>query len=186
MSHIDEIEAILEELTSESIIQSRITSGTGIWLYPSLIAQSIDYNEKYFYVIKIISESASNLETLITKFLKCRTNIDFNYNDFNMRGSILSSNGSDFALDDDIVGTTSGATGTIYKIDDETLYLKDITGIWEVEAINGKTATCLSTKTTILFPHYLNVNKLEEFFDDYDNPIKEYVSLFRFEGSWSL
>ena len=189
MSHIDDLQTIIEEITGYTLIQTDyIEDTTAIYLQPSRIVRSEDYEEFEFFNITVLEDTAEELAIKKKALLRLKTNLDFNYNNFDARGSITVTDGTDFAVTDAIVGTTSGATGTVYKIVDNTLYLKDITGTWQVEAINGKTATCTSTQTVILFPFYI-MNSLVDYVPDIN--INEAVGgnfrgWIRFEARWAL
>lgn len=189
-THIDQLHAILEQLSTYTLIISKIQMGTsGVFIQPSSeIFSTGVLNEIEFFDVWIIENTAALFATKKTKLLKAKTNNAFDYNDFDARGYITVSDGTDFAVDDAIVGTTSGATGTVYKIDSNTLYLKTITGTWEVEAITGKTATCLSVATSIQFPHYLE-NKLVSFVRPVDFDVSvgaKFACWIRFEARWQL
>jgi len=127
MAHINELKAILKEITLETITIGRIKdSPTGVYISPSDFINSLTLEEVYFYDVILKKELLIDLETAQTKFLRCKTNIDFDYNDFDSRGYISVDNGLEFTVNDEIWGTTSGAGGTIYRIQENTLYLKDV------------------------------------------------------------
>ena len=190
MTHTDQVEDILEQITSYNIIQGEIfEDSTSISLQPSrnvFISEQLEEIE--FFNITITEDTYEELETKKKAFLRAKTNLDFDYNDFDARGYISVSDGTDFLVDDAIVGTTSGATGTVYRIVDDVLYLKSITGTWEVEAINGKTATCLSAATTINFPYYI-MNSLVRFYPSVNINVGvggTFRGFIRFEARWGL
>ena len=188
-THINQLHAILEQLSTYDVSITKIKQlPSGCSLRPSDVFNTADYEEIEFFDLIIIESTYVLLQTKKTKCLKIKTNNLFDYNDFDARGYITVSDGTDFSIADAIVGTTSSATGTVYKIDGNTLYLKTITGTWQVESINGKTATCTSAQVVILFPFYI-WNTLVDYSPDID--ISELVggkfaAWIRFEARWAL
>ncbi len=188
MNHIDEVEAIIEEITSQSISQQDFIDGnTGMYLSPSDYVNTMHLEEVYYYDLVLYDESLDDFESISNSLLRCKTNLDFNYNNFDARGYISVSNGLLFSVDDEITGATSNATGTIYKIVDDTLYLKDVTGTWQSgETITGYSATTTTTLITTIFPYYINVKKVKEYYNPSDLPMKSCYAWFRFEARWTL
>ena len=188
-THINQVEDILEELTGYSITQSKIdVAYEDIFIMPSDFFDTEHLEEIEFFDLVIIESSLANLQTKKKEILSAKTTLDFNFNNFDARTYITTSDGTDFSLSDAIVGTTSGATGTVYKIVGNVVYLKNTTGTWQTESINGKTATCIGTATTITFPFYID-NELM----GYNYPL-DFSSLvggdfncwIRIEGRWVL
>ena len=187
-SHIDQVKDILEQLTGYTVVISKVRMAIGVYISPSKFYETADYDAIEYFDVSVIESTEALLAAKKKKLLSAKNNIDFDYNDFDARGYITVSDGTDFSLDDDIVGDTSAATGTVYKIEGNILFLKTITGVWEVEDIIAKTATCLSAATTITFPSYL-MNELIRY--DYDIDVNEdvggkFACWIRFNARWSL
>lgn len=187
MSKIDCMKAIIQILTGYTVIFGN-GQDTGVYISPSPMVDSNDYELIDFFDVVVVETSLANLETKEHELLSLKTNVDFNYNDFNAMGYIIVSDGTDFAVSDAIVGTTSGATGTVYRIVDNTVYLRKITGVWQVEDINGKTATCLSAATTIVFPFYITNKKMNKGYtiDEDQTTMGQWFYWIRFEARWTL
>jgi hypothetical protein len=195
MTHIDEVEDILEGITGYSIIQSKIdVAFENIYIMPSDFFDTEHLEKLEFFDIMVIESTLEKLQTKKDVLLNAKTTLGFDFNDFDARSYITTSDGADFSISDAIVGTTSGATGTVYKIgkigapDEDVVYLKDTVGVWQSEAINGKTATCLGVQTVIIFPFYID-NELMS----YNYPL-DFSSLvggdfncwIRIEARWTL
>jgi len=132
------------------------------------------------------------LQTIKKQLLDVKTSLDFAFKNFDARGYITVTNGALFDLDDTVAGGTSSATGTVYAIDGNTLYLKDVTGTWQSgEVITDSvdsTSSTTSTLTTILFPYYIT-NKLVNYNYNLDNNanVGATNSLWiRMEARWDL
>ncbi len=194
MTHIDQMEDILEELTSYTITQGEIQTGyDGIWIQPNdTMVNTLTMEEVEFYDIIVIESTLALLQTKKQAFLKAKTLLDFNYNDFDARGYIAVADGSLFDLNDTVEGGTSGATGTVFKIVSNTLYLKDVVGVWQSgEAITDSVDSTSSTTSTLMplsFPYYIT-NKMIR----YDYPVDynsnvggDFITWLQFEARWSL
>ena len=191
MAHIDQVEEILEDLTSYSIVAGAIEStSTGIWIQPSQIYNTFSFNETEYFDIVVIEDNLTALELKKTALLKIKTTLDFDYNDYDAKGYISVADGSVFDLDDNVVGSTSAATGTVYKIETNTLYIKNITGTWETAETITDGGTATSTTTSIItpleFPYYLT-NKLIQYEYDLDHNASvggTFVLWIRYEARW--
>jgi len=82
MTHIDELEAILENITSYSIIQGTITPTNGIYLQPSDVYNHIPYLETEFFDVVIMEDTLAALQTKKTLLLTCVTALSFDYTSY--------------------------------------------------------------------------------------------------------
>ena len=189
MNHIDYLEQILEEITGYTIVQQvNETVDIEFYLTPADIPSKGHLEAAEYYNLVIRTDTLDKMHTYKKALLRIKTILDFDYNDFDERGYIETSDGTDFSVTDAIVGAVSGATGTVYKIVDDRLYLKDITGVWQVEAITAKTATCTSTETEILFPFFLDVELISIYYPvEYNEDVGAVFAVrLRYEAVWTL
>ena len=189
MNRLEMLEHILGEVTNLSLTQGLIKDAAiGSWIAPSPVVNTLSFEDVYFYDVIAKREAQSTFETDMSLLLRCKTNLDFNYNDFDSRGYIGVTDGSEFTVTDAITGGTSGATGTVYKIDGNTLYLKDVTGTWQnPEAILTYSSSTTTTLIVTLYPFFLNVIKIQERYDvetDYSNEAQ--AGWLRYEARWAL
>ena len=193
MAHIDQVEEILETITSYTLTQGEIqATATGIWLSPSPVIGSLSLEEVEYFDIVIIEATLALLEAKKTAFLKVKSNLLFAPATWNNCGSIAVVDGTVFAVDDALEGGTSSATGIVYKIVSNTLYLKTVTGVWQSgETITDggtHTSTTTSTLTDTIFPFFM-----DSFLTQYRYDVLYNVSVgglfaatFRIEARWAL
>jgi len=145
--------------------------------------------ELEYYDVIIRTQSLDLLESEKKSVQRCKTNVDFDYNNFDARGSITVVSSAGYAITDACIGQTGGATGTIYEIDGNTIYLKDVTGTWQDnELLTAGGTLTTSTLTVIAFPFFLD-NMLER--KDYDLDYNESVGgefwvWIRIEARWTF
>ena len=193
MNHIDQLELILEEITSYTIIQSKINAASeGVWIQPSNIYNTFTFEETEFFDIVVLESTLTLLQTKKKALLRCQTLLDFDWNSYDARGYIGVADGTQFAVNDDLTGGTSLATGTVYEIDGNTLKLKNVTGTWQSGEVISDGATHTSTTTSVLipygFPFYLNTTLVR-----YDYPVDvnasvggTYACWIRIEARWAI
>ena len=183
------MKTILDEITGYTIILGA-SEDVGIYLAPSKIASSMNFEAQDFYRLIIHESNLTALESKMAALQRVKTNLDFDYNDYDNRGYITVTDASGFSVDDDITGVTSGATGTIYKIDGSILYLKDndeSAGTWQIGEVVGGT-TVASTFTTTLFPFWLFNTVIDKQYtiQSYVDAHGEWWAWIRFEARWAL
>jgi len=189
MNRLEKLQHIIQEVTSLSLTLGLVKdAGIGNWIGPSPVVNTLSFEDVYFYDVVVLNEDQDTFESDMSTLLRCKTTLDFDYNDFDSRGYISVTDGTEFSVTDTITGGTSGATGTIYKIDGNTLYLKDITGTWQnPEAILTYSSSTTSLAITTLFPFFLNVTKVEERYDvETDYSEASMSGWLRFEARWAL
>lgn len=193
MNKITQVEDILEYLTSYSITQGTIHSDDkGIWIQHGESYRSRLSTEIFYYNVIIHETTLDLLESKRTAFLKVKNTMDYDPSEWQQGGSINVNDGSSFDIDDDVTGATSGATGTIYKIDTNILYLKNVTGTWQsgetISDGDDSSSTTSSTLTSWTFPHWMKVDiKREDYDIEYNGNVGgDFFLWLEYEAGWSL
>lgn len=164
MSRIDDIAQILKENTSESI---QVTDNFNIFdfdgsdyaivLTPSNSVLGEIYSDIDIFTVTIYAPTKATLTSKKADILKCKSLYPTGYS-HSTRIYFIVDDATGFAVDDSI---SSGAnTGTCYKVDGSTLYLKEVSGTFATgnTISNGTaTATLTTNSTNLPFPFYLDV-----------------------------
>ena len=193
MPHIDEVQSIIDEITSYTLIQSTVNATyAGVYIQPSPIWNSESYTEIEFLDIVVIESTLALLQTKKKALLRCKTTLDFDYNEYGARGTINVLDGTQFAIADALAGDTSLATGTVYNIDGNTLYLKYITGTWQNGEVITDGATHSSTTSSLIteltYPFFLDTSFLRyDYTIDYNTSVGgQFACWIRLEARWTL
>lgn len=168
MSRIDDVAQILTEVTGETIqILKYITDVSldgveyAIGIAPSISITNTPFNVLQLFDCVILSETDSYKETYGDMMLKAATWYPTGYT-YSDRISFTVDSPTGFAVDDAI---TSGVkTGTCYKLDGSTMYLKDVVGTFaNTDTITNSgagTTTITSVPTTITYPESIIIKSL--------------------------
>jgi len=82
MTHIDEVEAIIESITSYVVVQTKITPTTGVYLQPSKTYGDIEYLDTEFFDLVVVEDTLALLQTKKKALLRCSVSLDFAYTDY--------------------------------------------------------------------------------------------------------
>ena len=187
MNHIDQVVDIIYDLTGYTPVKNDFYDYSTIYISPSLVSPNLDLIDVEYFNAFLKEKTLAAIETMKRELLRLRW--DYSYS---QRGYLSVLDGSTFDEGDNVIGGTSGATGTVYKIDGNTLYLKNVEGTWQsgenITDNDDSTSTTSSLLHTLSFPFFIDV-KVTRF--NYDVSYNESVGTdffleLRIEGRWSL
>ena len=166
MSRINDVIQIIYEITGETPkVAKRNTQHSyagedySIIIVPIPLESQDPYMDHDFFQVVIFSELIATLETKRLLLLKIDTLHPEGYK-YTDRVYFTVDSATEFSVGETLTDQTSGATGTIYQISTNTVYLKNVNGTFG----NGNTVTDGSNPTTITsdqvaltFPEYFGI-----------------------------